>query len=196
MKCGVRSCRSYGHLLRLGINRDIGALVEDGVGVHAVSVIHLFGVVGYVSKTKNAVRANDIWNLSSDGVVGLGDHIHSRVVSSPSKLVGEVGLGQVLDVVGANKGVEMSRLFGGPVVQVLLELDGDSRSRLVDGLGLLHGGVTALVDGIRTIASGIAGNRDAKASALARRPHADVSSGERDAEQKNGRQSEGPIDLR
>jgi ethanolamine utilization microcompartment shell protein EutS len=96
-------------------------LVENGIGIVSMAIVDLIGVVGDITKTKNAVRALDIWHRSSDGVVGLSDHIHGGIVICGSKEVGEVRFGQVLSAVGANKGVKVPRLCVGPVVQILLE---------------------------------------------------------------------------
>lgn len=136
-------------------DHDVGALVENCVWVVAVAVVDLVGVVGDVAKTQNAVVAFERRHLSSDGVVGLSDHVHGWIVRGSSKLVGKVGFSERLIVFGADKRVKVSRLVVRPVVQVLLEFERSDLTRGVLGSRILHRGVSALVDGVGAIARAV-----------------------------------------
>lgn len=137
------------------INGDIGTLEEDGVRVLSMVVVDLVRVVGDVTETENAMGAGDIWNGASDRKVGLMDHIHGRVIKNLSNFVSKVRRREHLVGVGANVRIKVAWLEVGPVVQVLLEGDGDRGSSLVESARILYARVTALVNGIGAITRGI-----------------------------------------
>lgn len=87
-----------------------------------MTVVDLVSIIGAIAETENAVVAGEGRHDASDGKVGLGHHIHRRIVRDRSELVGEVRFSEVLNRVTGDIGVEISRLGIDPVVQVLLEM--------------------------------------------------------------------------
>lgn len=129
------------------INAYIGTLVENGLRIVTMAVVDLIGVVGDITEAKNAMRAVDLWDGAMDGVVRLCDHIHRRVIRRPSYIVSKVRRLQNLVILRRNIRIKVARIAVRPVVQVLLKLDRDGRSCLINCLRSLYRRVSTLIYG-------------------------------------------------